>query len=127
GYGKISVVDDYRKTHRGSKGVITIKTTERNGKVIGVRKVAASDELMVTSKQGKMIRIRVTDIRVTGRNAAGVRLMDMRNDDKITALQPIANEEEVENAKVTDEIIDENVTYNGEPEDEGSDETHESE
>jgi DNA gyrase subunit A len=120
-------VDDYRKTHRGSKGVITIKTTERNGKVIGVRKVAASDELMVTSKQGKMIRIRVTDIRVTGRNAAGVRLMDMRNDDKITALQPIANEEEVENAKVTDEIIDENVTYNGEPEDEGSDETHESE
>lgn len=90
GYGKISVVDDYRKTHRGSKGVITIKTTERNGKVVAVRKVKATDELMVTSKQGKVIRISVSEIRVTGRNAMGVRIMDLRNDDKVTALQSIA-------------------------------------
>ena len=99
GFGKISVVDDYRKTHRGSKGVITIKTTERNGSVVAIKKVELTDELMVTSKQGKVIRIKVSDIRVTGRNAAGVKIMDMRNDDKIIALQPLAQ---------TDDDTDEN-------------------
>lgn len=91
GFGKISVVDEYRKTHRGSKGVITMKTTERNGSVVAISKVCMDDELMVTSKQGKMIRIKVSEIRVTGRNAAGVKIMDMRNDDKIIALQAISS------------------------------------
>ena len=90
GFGKISVVDDYRRTHRGSKGVITIKTTDRNGSVVAIKKVDLTDELIVTSKQGKVIRMKVSDIRVTGRNAAGVKVMDMRNDDKIIALQPLA-------------------------------------
>ena len=90
GFGKISEVDDYRRTHRGSKGVITIKTTDRNGYVVSIKKVNLTDELMITSKQGKVIRIKVSDIRVTGRNAAGVKVMDMRNDDKIIALQPLA-------------------------------------
>ena len=91
GFGKISVVDEYRKTHRGSKGVITMKMTERNGSVVAISKVCMDDELMVTSKQGKMIRIKVSEIRVTGRNAAGVKIMDMRNDDKIIALQAISS------------------------------------
>lgn len=91
GFGKISVVDEYRKTHRGSKGVITMKTTERNGSLVAISKVCMDDELMVTSKQGKMIRIKVSEIRVTGRNAAGVKIMDMRNDDKIIALQAISS------------------------------------
>ena len=91
GFGKISVVDEYRKTHRGTKGVITMKTTERNGSVVAISKVCMDDELMVTSKQGKMIRIKVSEIRVTGRNAAGVKIMDMRNDDKIIALQAISS------------------------------------
>lgn len=93
GYGKISGVDDYRKTRRGAKGVITIKTTDRNGTVVSVRKVSGDDELVVTSAQGKVLRINVADIRVTGRNAAGVRIMDMRNGDKVIALQPVAKEE----------------------------------
>ena len=96
GYGKISEVDDYRQTRRGAKGVITIKTDERNGKVVSVRKVANGDQLMVTSKQGKMIRMNVDEIRETGRNAKGVRIMDMRNDDKITAVQPIVSDGEEE-------------------------------
>ena len=91
GFGKISVVDEYRKTHRGSKGVITMKKTERNGSVVAISKLCMDDELMVTSKQGKMIRIKVSEIRVTGRNAAGVKIMDMRNDDKIIALQAISS------------------------------------
>ncbi len=94
GFGKISVVNEYRKTHRGSKGVITIKTTDRNGYVVAVKKVSATDDLLITSRQGKMIRIPVSEIRVTGRNAAGVKIMDMRNGDKITALQPIPVVEE---------------------------------
>ncbi len=99
GYGKISEVNDYRQTKRGAKGVITIKTDERNGKVISVRKVTNGDQLMVTSMHGKMIRMKVDEIRETGRNAKGVRIMDMRNGDKITAVQPILpddDEEELE-------------------------------
>jgi len=96
GYGKISEVDDYRRTRRGAKGVITIKTDERNGKVVSVRKVVNGDQLMVTSKQGKMIRMKIDEIRETGRNAKGVRIMDMRNDDKITAVQPIVSDGEEE-------------------------------
>ena len=96
GFGKISEVDDYRRTHRGSKGVITIKTTDRNGSVVSIKKVDLTDELMITSKQGKVIRIKVSDIRVTGRNAAGVKIMDMRNDDKIIALQPLAQTDDEE-------------------------------
>ena len=98
GFGKISVVNEYRKTHRGSKGVITIKTTDRNGYVVAVKKVDPTDDLLVTSKQGKMIRIPAAEIRVTGRNAAGVKIMDMRNGDKITALQPIPLVEDEEDA-----------------------------
>ena len=89
GYGKISDVIDYRHTNRGAKGVITIKTDERNGKVVSVRKVSSGDQLMVTSVHGKMIRMNVDEIRETGRNAKGVRIMDMRNGDRITAVQPI--------------------------------------
>ncbi len=99
GFGKISVVNEYRKTHRGSKGVITIKTTDRNGCVVAVKKVTPTDDLLITSKQGKMIRIPVSEIRVTGRNAAGVKIMDMRNGDKITALQPIPIVDEVEDGQ----------------------------
>ncbi len=94
GFGKISEVDDYRLTRRGAKGVITIKTDERNGDVVCVRRVNLDDQLMVTSKQGKIIRMFVNEIRETGRNAKGVKLMDMRNDDKITAVQSLVSEDE---------------------------------
>lgn len=92
GYGKISDVDDYRKTHRGGKGVITIKTDDRNGNVVSVRKVNPGDQLMLTSASGKIIRMDTDEIRETGRNAKGVRIMDLRNDDKITAVEPVMSE-----------------------------------
>lgn len=94
GYGKISDVDDYRKTRRGGKGVITIKTDERNGRVVCVRKVDAGDQLMLTSASGKIIRIDTDEIRETGRNAKGVRIMDMRDGDKVVAVEPIMTEEQ---------------------------------
>ncbi len=89
GDGKISGVDDYRKTERGGKGVITIKTDERNGKVVSVRKVCNGDELMLQSKSGKIIRMQTDSIRETGRNAKGVRVMDLRDGDTITAVEPV--------------------------------------
>jgi DNA gyrase subunit A len=96
GYGKISSVNDYRKTRRGGKGVITIKTGGRNGNVVAVRKVNPTDELMITSKQGKIIRIKVSDIRITGRNAMGVRMMNLHDDDLVTALEPVVGGQEDE-------------------------------
>ncbi len=96
GYGKISDVDDYRMTKRGAKGVITIKTDERNGMVVSVRKVCVGDQLMLQSKSGKIIRMLTDSIRETGRNAKGVRVMDMRDGDKIIAVEPImAGDDEI--------------------------------
>lgn len=94
GFGKISTVDEYRKTHRGGRGVITIKTTRRNGDVISVRRVSNDDELMVISKSGKVIRIKVDSIRKTGRNAQGVKIMELKDDDVVVSMVPIVNTDE---------------------------------
>ncbi len=96
GYGKISDVDDYRMTRRGGKGVITIKTDERNGNVVSVRKVNIGDQLMLTSSSGMIIRINTDSIRETGRNAKGVRVMELKEGDKVVAVQPIMTEEQEE-------------------------------
>lgn len=93
GYGKTSVVNDYRITHRGGKGVITIKTDRRNGGVVSVRKVTKDEELMVVSTGGKMIRMKVSDIRTTSRNTKGVRVMELKDDDVVAAVEPIAPED----------------------------------
>lgn len=107
GYGKISHVSDYRKVRRGGKGVITIKTGGRNGDVVAVRKVEQTDELMITSKNGKIIRLKVDEIRVSGRNAMGVRVMDLRNDDKVTALEPIMASEDEDGPETEDNGVSE--------------------
>ena len=89
GYGKISPVDSYTRTHRGAKGVITLKTTERNGNVVAVRMVTENDGLIITSQSGMIIRMQTSDIREIGRNTAGVRIMNLRDGDKIVAVQPV--------------------------------------
>lgn len=89
GFGKVTPVEEYRITHRGSKGTITIKTTKRNGEVVSVRKVCPADELMLLSTAGKFIRISVDGIRKTGRNAQGVKLMDLNAGEKIVAVNPV--------------------------------------
>ena len=95
GYGKVSEVDEYRLTKRGGKGVITIKTTERNGEVVSVRKVELGDELMLNSTEGKVLRILVDQIRKTSRNTQGVRIMDLRNGDKVAAVESIFEDEDI--------------------------------
>jgi DNA gyrase subunit A len=77
GYGKRSEVSEYRLSHRGGKGIITIKTTERNGDVVAVKEVVDGDELMIITRSGQLIRIPVAGISVIGRNTQGVRLVNL--------------------------------------------------
>ena len=77
GYGKRSEISEYRATHRGGKGIITIKTTDRNGPVVAVKEVVDGDELMIITRSGQMIRMPVKGISVIGRNTQGVRLVHL--------------------------------------------------
>jgi DNA gyrase subunit A len=92
GYGKRSEVSTYRKTKRGAGGVITIKTSERNGKVVGVREVSPDDELIVTSQNGMIIRIPVRGIKVQGRATMGVRVMKLKPGDRVVSLARLIQE-----------------------------------
>jgi DNA gyrase subunit A len=94
GYGKRSPIQEYRKTHRGSKGVRTIVTNERNGKVLWVREVEEDDEIMLTSREGMMVRIPVNGIRVQGRNTMGVTIMRLNEDDKVVSVAKIVEKDE---------------------------------
>jgi DNA gyrase subunit A len=99
GYGKRSPIQEYRKTHRGSKGVRTIITNERNGKVIYVKEVIDEDQLMLTSKDGMMVRIPVKDIRIQGRSTMGVTIMRLNKGDKVVSVAKIVEEDEEENSE----------------------------
>ncbi len=77
GYGKRSEISEYRVSHRGGKGIITIKTTERNGDIVAVKEVVDGDELMIITRSGQLIRMPVSGISVIGRNTQGVRLVNL--------------------------------------------------
>src|SRR6267378_3498001 len=80
GYGKRTTIDEYRRTHRGGKGIIDIKTSERNGKVVAMLQVTDADELMIITNKGMIIRTRVAEVSLIGRNTQGVRLIDLRQE-----------------------------------------------
>jgi DNA gyrase subunit A len=86
GYGKRSSLEDYRITNRGGKGVKTINVTEKTGKLIGFKSVTDSDDLMIITKNGIIIRLPVEKLRVMGRATQGVRLINLRESDEIAAL-----------------------------------------
>jgi DNA gyrase subunit A len=94
GYGKRTPTSDYPTKNRGGKGVITIKTTERNGKVVGLRLVTDDDDLMLITDQGKLIRMPVDGIPTIGRNTQGVRLIRLEEAEKVVAMERIAEKEE---------------------------------
>ena len=89
GYGKRSRVDDYRLTNRGGKGVINIKVTDKNGPVVGIRRVTEDDEFMLITSGGQLIRSRVQDVSLIGRAAQGVRLIGVKEGDRVAALARI--------------------------------------
>jgi DNA gyrase subunit A len=96
GFGKRTPTSDYPTKNRGGKGVITIKTTERNGKVVSLRLVSDDDDLMLITDGGKLIRMPVDGIPTIGRNTQGVRLIRLEEAEKVVAMERIAEKEEGE-------------------------------
>ena len=94
GFGKRTPADEYRLINRGGKGVINVKTTERVGKVVGIAQVDETSQVMLISHYGKIIRMDSTTIRESGRNAQGVRLLQLEPGDRVAAAVVIAPEEE---------------------------------
>jgi len=93
GYGKRTPADEYRLTNRGGKGVINVKTTARNGKVVGISQVSEKSEVMLISQYGKIIRIESKFIRESGRSAQGVRLLNVEPGDRVAAAVVIPPDE----------------------------------
>jgi len=94
GYGKRTDVSRYRKTRRGAKGVITIKTNERNGDLVCARVVEKGDEIIMMSRNGMVIRTNVDEISKQSRNTMGVRVMRLKEDDELIAMSKVIGEEE---------------------------------
>jgi DNA gyrase subunit A len=99
GYGKRTGVAAYNVTHRGSKGVITLKTSQRNGYLASLMKVVDGDDLVIVTKEGMIIRQKVENIKTISRNTQGVRLINLNDNDKvhdITRIEPEPDEETIE-------------------------------
>lgn len=96
GYGKRSDIDDYRITSRGAKGVKTLNITDKTGTLVAIKEVTDDDDLMIITKNGIAIRIKVADLRVMGRNTQGVRLIRLNETDDIASVTRIIREEEEE-------------------------------
>jgi DNA gyrase subunit A len=96
GYGKRTQVGEYRKTRRGGKGVINIKTTDRNGKVVALKSVVDTDELMIISAKGIALRTDLSQLREIGRATQGVRLIRLEEGDEVVAVAKIVREEDDE-------------------------------
>jgi DNA gyrase subunit A len=120
GYGKRSLLDDYRETNRGAKGVKTINITEKTGHLIALKNVTDADDLMIINRSGIAIRTKVSDLRVMGRATQGVRLINLKNGDSIAAVTQVPTEEngeEEENGIENPENV--NDTENAEVENDG--------
>jgi len=94
GYGKRSDLEDYRVTNRGGKGVKTISITEKTGKLVAIKSVNDSDDLMIINKSGIAIRMEITSLRVMGRATQGVRLINLKGDDTIAAVAKVLNDDD---------------------------------
>ena len=90
GYGKRTESEEYRVQSRGGKGIITMKTTDKNGEIIAVRAVSNADDLMVITDKGQVVRIRIKEISTMGRNTQGVRLVRLKEGEKVVACQSLA-------------------------------------
>ncbi|MBA7663729.1 DNA gyrase subunit A [subsurface metagenome] len=94
GYGKRSDISDYRMTHRGGKGIITIKNTIRNGDVVAIKETVETDELMIITQGGVVIRLPIRGVKVIGRNTQGVKLINLDERDKVVDVARVVPEEE---------------------------------
>jgi DNA gyrase subunit A len=93
GIGKRTSFDEYRRQTRGGKGIITMKTTDKTGQVVGALPVRETDEIMLITTGGQLVRIKVGEIREAGRNTMGVKLINLETNDKLQAIAPVISEE----------------------------------
>jgi len=96
GYGKQTKASEYRLINRGGKGVINVNLTDKNGVVVSIKAVNGDEELMLVTRQGMIVRIKVNQISTIGRNTQGVRVIKLREDDELVSAAKILSEEEVE-------------------------------
>jgi DNA gyrase subunit A len=96
GFGKRSELSEYRVSHRGGKGIATLRATEKTGKMIAIKEVQNTDDVVVVTSSGMVIRQRAEDIRVSGRNTSGVRLIRLRDKDEVTAVAIVRSVDEEE-------------------------------
>lgn len=96
GYGKCTPIDDYRPQGRGGQGLISVQTSRRNGQVVGALLVNESDDVMLITDGGKLVRTRVNEISVLGRNTQGVRLISLAEDERLVGLDRIVEVNGVE-------------------------------
>jgi DNA gyrase subunit A len=94
GYGKRTDAEEYRSQSRGGKGIITIKTTDRNGAVVAALQVCEADEVMIVTSGGKLIRIKVKEISVIGRNTQGMRLIALDEGERVTSVTRVVSDED---------------------------------
>jgi len=94
GYGKRTELAEYRIQGRGGSGIITIQTTDRNGKVVGAMQIADTDDIMMVTNKGKVIRTHAKHVGLIGRNTQGVRLISLEKDEKLISIAKLAEKEE---------------------------------
>ena len=116
GYGKRTPVSEYRLTNRGGKGVINIKTTDRNGPVVSVMGVTedSRDDMVIVTQNGILIRQKVADVSVIGRNTQGVRLINPDEGDQVIDVAQVVNQDEEEESETAVDATSEEVSENGE-------------
>ena len=110
GYGKRSDVDDYRVQSRGGKGVITMRTTDKTGEVVSMRQVKDDDHLMLVTDTGRIIRLRMAELRVIGRNTQGVRLLNTGPEERLVSLALLAEKEDEVAAEEVVVSVEEDIT-----------------
>ena len=93
--------NEYRLQSRGGKGIITMKTTDKTGRVVGAQQVTEDDQLMLVTNTGKIIRLRIKDIRVIGRNTQGVRLIDIDEGERVVSLARVAEKEDEDESSLS--------------------------
>ena len=103
GYGKRTAISDYRLQKRGGKGIFAIKTSERNGFVVGALQVVDEDQVMLIANSGKVIRMPMDSIRIIGRNTQGVRLINLDDEEKVVGMSMLARETGVDEGEEDDE------------------------
>lgn len=102
GYGKRTAQEEYRTQGRGGKGILTVRITPRNGDVVSVLQVGAEDEVIIVTAEGKILRLRVKDIRVSGRNTQGVKLI-ATEETRVVGVAILREKEEHQESKEDEE------------------------